>query len=98
VAMEKGVMPNLDSKMDAAIVEAMLSESGLNTKNSRVLFKHLNQFFGHSFFGSEKKRREYFAGHDPHPQQWIAMYWRTKLSFTSGLRSQMSLFSISWAK
>ena len=64
VSMEKGIMPNVHRKMDMASVEAMLCEAGFNTKNSRVLFKHLNQFFGTGFFESEKKRREYFAGQD----------------------------------
>jgi hypothetical protein len=64
VSMEKGIMPNVHCKMDTASVEAMLCEAGLNTKNSRVLFKHLNQFFGKGFFESEKKCREYFAGQD----------------------------------
>ena len=57
-------MPNVHRKMDISSVEAMLCETGLNTKNSRILFKHLNQFFGQGFFESEKKRREYFAGQD----------------------------------
>jgi len=44
-----------EKKMDAASLEAMLSEAWLNTKNSHVLFKHLNKFFGQSFFESEMK-------------------------------------------
>ncbi len=64
VAMDKGVMPNPSTKMDIEKVEAMLCDTGLNTKNSRILFQHLNQFFGHSFFESEKKRRDFFQGQD----------------------------------
>jgi hypothetical protein len=64
IAIEKGVARNPEKKMDAASVEAMLSEARLNTKNSRVLFKHLNSFFGQSFFESETKQHEYFAGQD----------------------------------
>ena len=67
VAIQKGVAQNSEKKMDAASVEAMLSEACLNTKNSRALFKHLNHFFGQSFFESEMKRREYFAGQDYPP-------------------------------
>jgi len=67
IAIEKGVARNPEKKMDAASVEAMLSEAQLNTKNSRVLFKHLNSFLGQSFFESEMKRREYFAGQDYPP-------------------------------
>jgi hypothetical protein len=62
VAVEKGVGEPL-KKMDAASVEAMLCETCLNTKNSRVLFKHLRLFFGQSYFESEVKRHKYFAGH-----------------------------------
>jgi hypothetical protein len=65
VGMEKGVINGDPSrKMDAASVEAMLSEARLNTKNSRTLFKHLRLFFGRSYFESEVKRREYFSGQD----------------------------------
>jgi hypothetical protein len=68
VAMDKGVMPNVHRKMDAARTEAMLCKTGLNTKNSRILFKHLNQFFGPGFFESEKKRHDYLAGQDFPPK------------------------------
>ncbi len=54
MAVEKVVMPNVQSKMDIASVEAMLSESGLNTKNSHILFKHLNQFFGKIFLNQKR--------------------------------------------
>jgi hypothetical protein len=62
--MDKGVMPNPSLNMDIEKVEAMLCNAGLNTKNSRILFQHLNQFFGRSFFKSEKKCRECFQGQD----------------------------------
>ncbi len=83
VALEKGVARNPEKKMDAASVEAMLSEARLNTKNSRMLFKHLNNFFGKSFFESEIKRRQYFAGQDYPPivrekvleDKTIITYW-----------------------
>ena len=56
VGMEKRVINGDPSrKMDAASVEAMLSEARLNTKNSRTLFKHLQLFFGRSYFESEVK-------------------------------------------
>ena len=54
VAMDKGIMPNVHRKMDAARIEAMLCETGLNTKNSRILFKHLNQFFGPGFLNQRR--------------------------------------------
>jgi hypothetical protein len=53
---------NSSKKMDAASVEAMLSEAHLNTKNSRTLFKHLRLCFRRSHFESEAKRHEYFSG------------------------------------
>jgi len=34
--MMKGVIPNVKAKMDISSVEAMLSESNLNTKNSQT--------------------------------------------------------------
>ncbi len=49
-------------KMDAVQVEAMLSEAGLTKNNSRILFRHLHQFFGRSFFESEHKWHSFFAG------------------------------------
>jgi hypothetical protein len=57
-------MPNAAYKMDNERVEAMLCDCGLNTKNSRILFQHLNQFFGRRFFESEKRRRQHFHGQD----------------------------------
>jgi hypothetical protein len=54
-------------KDDSASVEAMLTEACLNTKNSCVLFKHLNHCFWQSFFESKMKWREYFAGQDYPP-------------------------------
>jgi hypothetical protein len=84
VGMEKGVINGDPSrKMDAASVEAMLSEARLNTKNSRTLFKHLRLFFGRSYFESEVKRREYFSGQDFPPtvkekvleDKTIVPYW-----------------------
>jgi hypothetical protein len=51
-------------KMDAVQVEAMLSEAGLCKNNARILFRHLNQFFGKGKFESEHKRRAFFAGNE----------------------------------
>jgi len=53
--------------MDAVQVEAMLSEAGLCTNNARILFRHLNRFFGKGKFESEHKRRAFFAGSDYPP-------------------------------
>jgi len=55
--------------MDATKVEAMLQEAKVNRSDSRALFRHLNQFFCASFFESEKKRRETFAGQEFAPVQ-----------------------------
>jgi len=66
VAIEKGITP-LKRKMDEACVEAMLSEASINTANARILFRHLNQFFGYSYFASELKRRSYFEASDYPP-------------------------------
>ncbi len=49
VAIKKGVARNSEKKMDAASIEAMLSEACLNMKNSRALFKHSNHFLGSLF-------------------------------------------------
>ncbi len=49
IAIGKGVARSPEKKMDAASVEAMLSEACLNTKNSRVLLKRLNHFLGSLF-------------------------------------------------
>ncbi len=54
VSMEKGIMPNVHHKMDMASVEAMLCEAGLNTRNSRILFKHSNQFLARAFLTQRK--------------------------------------------
>jgi len=62
VALEKGLTVDGKKKMDAVQVEAMLSEAGLCKNNARILFRHLNQFFGRSFFKSEHKRHAFFAG------------------------------------
>ncbi len=66
VAIEKGVTP-IKRKMDEASVEAMLCEASINTANARILFRHLNQFFGYSYFASEQKRRSYFGDSDYPP-------------------------------
>ena len=59
VAIENGITA-VRGKMDEASIEAMLTETSVNTANARILFRYLNQFFGHSFFTSEQKRRTYF--------------------------------------
>jgi hypothetical protein len=64
VALEKGLMLDEKKKMDAVQVEAMLSEAGLCSNNSRILFRHLNNFFGKGRFESEHKRRAFFAGNE----------------------------------
>jgi hypothetical protein len=87
VAMDKGVMPNPSLKMDIEKVEAMLCDAGLNTKNSRILFQHLNQFFGCSFYESEKQCREYFQGQD-FPPTVDKLQLADKKIFTTGTRCQ----------
>ena len=67
VALEKGLLVDTKKKMDAVQVEAMLSEAGLCTNNARILFRHLNRFFGKGKFESEHKRRAFFAGSDYPP-------------------------------
>jgi hypothetical protein len=53
-ALEQGLIADSKKKMDAVQVESMLAEAGL-TKNTRILFRHLNQFFGKGRFESEQK-------------------------------------------
>jgi hypothetical protein len=64
VALEKGSLVDTKKKMDAVQVEAMLSEAGLCNNNARILFRHLNSFFGNGKFESEHKQRAFFAGND----------------------------------
>ena len=54
-------------KVEATKVEAILHESKIGRSNSRVLFHHLNQFFGKSLFASEKVRKQCFAGQEFNP-------------------------------
>jgi len=53
-----------DKKMEAAQVEAMLQEAHINWSVSRVLFHHLKQFFGASFFEAEHVRWSTFMGQE----------------------------------
>jgi hypothetical protein len=53
--------------MEATQVEAMLHEAKIGKSNSRVLFCHLNQYFGKSLFASEKVRNKCFSGHEFKP-------------------------------
>ena len=48
--------------MSASKVEAMLFEAHINRTDALVLFRHLEQFFGASFFESENKRRALHDG------------------------------------
>jgi hypothetical protein len=67
-AIDKGILlEEKDNKMDVISIEAMLSEAGITAESSRVLFRHINQFFGRKMFTSEKKRREYFQDNDFKP-------------------------------
>jgi hypothetical protein len=55
-AIEKGILlEEKENKMDIISIEAMISESGITVESSRVLFRHINQFFGRKMFTSEKK-------------------------------------------
>jgi hypothetical protein len=56
-----------EKKMEPSKVEAMLHESKIGKANSRVLFRHLNQFLGKSLFASEKRRKQCFAGQEFNP-------------------------------
>ena len=64
VAAENNVALRSKKKMEASKVEAMLHESHVGKADSRVLFRHLNQFFGKSMFASEKIRRDCFSGQE----------------------------------
>jgi hypothetical protein len=88
VAMDKGVMPNAAYKMDIERVEAMLCDRGRNTKNSRILFQHLNHFFGRSFFESEKKPVNIFMDKIS-PLRLTKFSLKTKQSFTTGTGIQL---------
>ncbi len=59
VAMEKGI-DFRERKMEAARVEVMLMEGGVNRTNSRILFWRLNNFFSASLIDSEKLRCNFF--------------------------------------
>jgi hypothetical protein len=60
-AVKHGVADGLRTKMDALSVEAMLTESRVQLSKARVMFLHMNHFFGRSLFESERKRRQYFG-------------------------------------
>lgn len=75
VAVSKGVTVLKEKIMDAPKVQAMLNESGINLKSSRVLFRHLNQFFGRSVFASEGVRRQYFEGLEFNPTTGTFRFW-----------------------
>jgi hypothetical protein len=64
VAMEKRLLVDTKKKIDAVQVEAMLSKAGLCSNNARMLFRHLNSFFGKGKFDSEHKQHAFFAGND----------------------------------
>jgi len=64
VSIEKGLAVDPEKKMNSVQIEAMLSEAGLCKNSSRILFRHLTQFFGKGKFESEHKRRAYFSGND----------------------------------
>jgi hypothetical protein len=57
LALEKGLIMDGKKKMDAMQVEATISEAELCKNNSRILFRHLSQFFGRNFVESEHKRQ-----------------------------------------
>ena len=63
-ALEEGIISDNNKKMDAVQVESMLLEAGLTKNNARVLFRHLNQFFGKRRFELEHKGRAFFAGNE----------------------------------
>jgi hypothetical protein len=66
VSMEKGLVEGstMHKKMDIVATEAMLQEANINNSNARILFRHLRQFFGKSYFESEQKRRSFFGDND----------------------------------
>jgi hypothetical protein len=68
VASKNNLMVRDDKKMEPSKVEAMLHEAGIGKSNSRVLFRHLSQFFGTSMFASEKVRRKCFSGEEFEPE------------------------------
>jgi hypothetical protein len=67
VAAENNVALKSTKKMEPSKVEAMLHEAGIGKSNSRVLFRHLNQFFGTSMFALEKVRCKCFSGEEFQP-------------------------------
>jgi len=66
--IERGVIEGSNpKKMDVVSTEAMLQEANINSGNARILFRHLRQFFGKSYFESESKRRLFFGDNDYPP-------------------------------
>jgi hypothetical protein len=56
VAIEKGLLPKeKEDKMDVISIKAMLSEANITVQSSRVIFRHINQFFGRKMLTSEQK-------------------------------------------
>jgi hypothetical protein len=87
--MDKGVMPNPSLNMDIEKVEAMLCNAGLNTKNSRILFQHLNQFFGRAFLNLRRNVVNVSKGRISHLLLTNCSL-QIKQIFTTGTRCQMN--------
>jgi hypothetical protein len=67
--IEKGLIEGITpQKMDVVSTEAMLQEANINSGNAQILFCHLRQFFGRSYFESENDRRIYFDDNDYPPK------------------------------
>jgi hypothetical protein len=84
VAVSQGVATHISPKvMDEVSVEAMLNEAGVNWTNGRIIFRHLEQFFGWSLVVSEKKQRKYFGrnhfppevGRETLPDKTVITFW-----------------------
>jgi hypothetical protein len=86
IAIDKGVMPNAAYKMDIERVEAMLCDCGLNTKNSRILFQHLNQF---AVFLNLRRNAINIFMDKISPLRLTKFSLKTKQSFTTGTRIQL---------
>jgi hypothetical protein len=76
--------------MEPSKVEAMLHETDIGKSKSRVLFCHLNHFFGNSMFASKRLRCKCFFGEEFKPEVHVhELPDKTKINYWYKLPHEM---------
>jgi hypothetical protein len=70
-AIVKGIAHDKKEVMSVPQTVAMLHDAGLNTKSSRILFRHVEQFLGYTIFAPEYKCWRYFEGLGYQPREIV---------------------------